>query len=71
MIESILRDDRHHDVTVLNEGPLDVRRFEDWQMRFSDRDRKSLMDWFAAQSMSTVDRNEYAGGVVAFLQSIV
>ncbi|WP_372800146.1 BLUF domain-containing protein [Paracoccus seriniphilus] len=71
VIESILRDDRHHDVTVLNEGPLDVRRFEDWQMRFSDRDRKSLMDWFAAQSMSTVDRNEYAGGVVAFLQSIV
>lgn len=70
IIESILRDTRHRDVTVLNEGPLDRRRFQDWRMRFSDRDQASLLDWFATSNASTVDRSDYAGGVVSFLQSV-
>ncbi|MDP5308085.1 BLUF domain-containing protein [Paracoccus spongiarum] len=70
VVEAILRDTRHRDITVLNEGQLDRRRFQDWRMRFSDRDQASLLDWFATSKASTVDRGDYAGGVVAFLQAL-
>lgn len=70
VVEAILRDPRHHEITVLNEGPLDHRRFGDWRMRFSERDQASLLDWFAQSNASTVDRGDYAGGVVAFLHSL-
>lgn len=70
VIQSILRDTRHRDITVLGEGSLAQRRFQDWRMRFSDRKHGSLMDWFASSSASTVDRSDYAGGVAAFLQSV-
>jgi len=39
-------------------------------MRFSDRDRASLMDWFARSDSSTVHRGDYAGGVVAFMMGL-
>lgn len=70
VVNSILGDERHHGVTVLDEGPLAMRQFQEWTMRYSGRDQRSLMDWFAAENVSTVDRNEYAGGVLAFLQSV-
>lgn len=66
----ILRDGRHQDITFLDQGPLDHRRFQDWRMRFSDRERASLMDWFAGSDNSTVDRGDYAGGVVSFMMSL-
>ncbi|MBM3604633.1 MAG: BLUF domain-containing protein [Alphaproteobacteria bacterium] len=66
----ILQDSRHRDVVMLDQGGLDHRRFQDWQMRFSDRDRASLMDWFARSTSPTVHRGEYAGGVVAFMMSM-
>lgn len=66
----ILRDGRHQDITMLDQGALDHRRFQDWRMRFSDRDRASLMDWFAGSDNSTVDRGDYAGGVVSFMMSL-
>lgn len=70
VVETILDDPRHEDITILDQGGLDHRRFQDWRMRFSDRDRASLMDWFAGSDNSTVHRRDYAGGVVAFLMSI-
>lgn len=70
VVASILGDDRHRDIMVLDQGALDHRRFQDWRMRFSDRDHASLLDWFAGSNTSTVDRQDYAGGIVAFLQSI-
>lgn len=70
VVDSILQDSRHRDVTVLDEGRLSHRRFQDWRMRFSDRDQASLLDWFARSNTSTVDRSAYAGGVVAFLQAV-
>ncbi|WP_410217977.1 BLUF domain-containing protein [Paracoccus sp. (in: a-proteobacteria)] len=70
VVDSILRDDRHQAVTVLAQGPLNHRRFQDWRMRFSDRDRASLLDWFASSDRSTVQSEDYAKGITAFLMSI-
>ena len=70
VVDSILQDSRHRDITVLDEGPLTHRRFQHWRMRFSDRDQASLLDWFAQSRASTVDPHDYAGGVAAFLQAV-
>jgi len=35
IFESILRDPRHRDITVLSLKPLDSRRFADWSMGFA------------------------------------
>ncbi|QBX35047.1 BLUF domain-containing protein [Paracoccus liaowanqingii] len=70
-IMASLKDDGRHDgIVVLDQGPLDRRRFQDWHMRFSDRDHASLMDWFARSDTSTVHPAEYAGGVVSFMMSM-
>lgn len=70
VVASIERDRWHVSLDVLDQGSLDHRRFQDWRMRFSDRDKASLMDWFAKSDSSTVHRGDYAGGVVAFMMSI-
>jgi hypothetical protein len=33
--QSLLRDERHHDIELLSRGPLTERRFADWSMAFS------------------------------------
>lgn len=70
VVQSILRDTRHREVIVLQDGALDQRRFQDWRMRFTDRDQGSLMDWFAQSGVSTVNQADYAQGIVAFLKTI-
>ena len=70
VVSSLMDDDRHRDFEILDQGALDHRRFQDWRMRFSDRDRASLMDWFARSDSSTVHRGDYAGGVVAFMMGL-
>lgn len=67
VVDSIRRDPRHRELTVLEQGPLAGRRFQSWRMRFSDRDHASLMDWFAGKGVSTVDPSVYAGNVASFL----
>ena len=70
VVASIRADPRHRDLTVLGEGPVDLRLFRDWSMRFSGRDDASLMDWIARSNSSTVDRQGYAGGILSFLMSV-
>lgn len=71
VVASIQADDRHRDLTVLGQGPLEKRRFQEWRMRFSDRDHASLMDWFARSDTPTVDRQDYVGGVVSFMMAAI
>ena len=33
--QSLLRDERHHDVLLINRHPVSARRFPDWSMAFS------------------------------------
>lgn len=69
MVLDLIRGDTHHDqLTVLDRGALDQRRFRGWPMRFSDRHQKSLMDWLAQSGASTVNPGEYTRGIVSFLQ---
>ncbi|WP_299846997.1 BLUF domain-containing protein [uncultured Paracoccus sp.] len=70
IIALIRKDPRHEDMTDLSYGPLTVRRFADWSMRATDRHRASLLDWFASNQVSTIDRIAYAGSVSAFLVAI-
>ena len=67
VLAAIQADGRHDHVDLLDQGPLDHRRFQNWRMRFSDRDSASLMDWFARSDSSTVDRKHYTNGIVSFL----
>jgi hypothetical protein len=67
---SLLQDHRHDRLEVLDAGGLDHRRFQDWRMRYSNRDQVSLLDWFAGSDSSTVNRGDYSGGVAAFLLSL-
>ena len=67
VLASLMRDTRHVDFDILDQGPLDHRRFQDWRMRFSDRDRASLLDWFARSEASTVHRRDYVSGVTSFM----
>ena len=69
VLGSIMKDDRHRDIAVLVEGTLDQRRFQDWRMHFSDRSQASLLDWLASAQVSTMDRRDYAAGVMEFLQA--
>ena len=70
VITSISNDSRHRDMVILVEGTLPERRFEDWEMRFSDPKSASLLDWLAGAQVSTLDRRHYADGVMTFLQSV-
>ncbi len=67
----VLRDDvRHMDMTVLDQGSLDRRLFETWEMRFSDRRAASLFSWLADWNSRDDDENACAERVGAFLRSI-
>lgn len=70
VMDSIKRDDRHNEIDVLDQGALDQRRFQDWRMRFSDRDNASFMDWFARSDASTVVRDDYTRGLTAFMMAV-
>ena len=67
---AIRADHRHHSVTVLSEGALEHRRFGDWQMRFSDRDQGSLLDWLANSDAVTVKSRAYAEAIARFLHTL-
>ncbi|WP_185968524.1 BLUF domain-containing protein [Paracoccus sp. M683] len=70
VIRLIRSDPRHSDIADLSYGPLKRRHFADWQMRVTNRDSGSLMDWVASNEVSTIDRGAYAGTVSAFLVAI-
>ena len=70
IIALIKRDPRHTEITDLSTGPIGQRRFAAFSMRVTDGDAGSLLDWFASQQVSTIDRGAYAGSVAAFLMAV-
>lgn len=70
VIALIRKDPRHQDMTDLSYGSLGARQFRDWTMRATNREHGSLMDWFAGQPVTTVDRGAYASSISAFLVAI-
>ena len=70
VLSSIRRDDRHRAMVVLAEGVLPTRLFDQWQMRFSNREDASLLNWLASAEVSTLNRRDYGAAVTAFLRSV-
>ncbi|WP_207100710.1 BLUF domain-containing protein [Paracoccus shandongensis] len=70
LLDALRDDDRHMDMTILDQGSLDRRLFPDWKMRFSDRRAASLFDWLADWNSRPDDEGAYAERVGVFLRSI-
>lgn len=49
LVERLRDDEKHLNVTILDQGPLEQRMFKDWDMRFSDPETASLLDWLATR----------------------
>lgn len=70
LVDSLRDDNRHLQMTVLDQGSLSRRLFPDWDMRFSDPAAASLLDWLADWKMRSPDEAAYADRVRQFLQTI-
>lgn len=70
LLDTLRDDDRHLNMTILDQGTLKHRLFDGWDMRFSDREAASLFDWLADWSRRADDPQAYAERVSAFLRSI-
>lgn len=70
LLDILRDDDRHLNMTILDQGTLTTRLFEGWEMRFSDPKAASLFDWLADWGNRTEDQQAYVDRVNAFLQSI-
>lgn len=66
LLEELRDDFRHVGFTVLDQGTLEARVFDDWDMQFSDRQGASLNDWLARD----MDPMEEAQAVGQFLASL-
>ncbi|WP_410218981.1 BLUF domain-containing protein [Paracoccus sp. (in: a-proteobacteria)] len=70
LLDDLRDDDRHLGLTILDQGPLEQRLFQSWQMRFSDRGAASLLDWLATHDNSSEIGEDHVQEVSAFLKSI-
>lgn len=71
LLDQLRDDDRHIGFTVLDQGPLPRRLFQHWEMRFSDAQAASLLDWLAARHVGdAMDSASEADAVGGFLASL-
>lgn len=70
LLDILRDDDRHLNMTILDQGTLTERLFEGWEMHFSDPKAASLFDWLADWGNRTDDHQAYVSRVNAFLHSL-
>lgn len=71
LLDVLRDDDRHLNMTILDQGTLEQRLFQDWEMRFSDKHAGSLFEWLADWGNRPDDAGEaYVARVNAFMQAI-
>ena len=70
LLSKLEEDSRHINFTVLDQGSLEQRIFDQWQMRFSDSQVASLFNWLANQNKTEVSADDYAQNVKNFMKSI-
>tara|TARA_R110000744_G_scaffold50146_1_gene108562 strand:+ start:2463 stop:2720 length:258 start_codon:yes stop_codon:yes gene_type:complete len=68
LLDRIVDDSRHLNVMVLDQGVINKRLFEAWEMRFTDREASSILEWLAERRDKTNEENPKH--VVEFLRSI-
>ena len=67
VINSIMDDARHRDVTIFSRGPIDERQFPAWTMGFSDGSRAPLFDFLAERGTNSHDLRAFASCLHQFL----
>lgn len=70
LLSKLEEDSRHINFTVLDQGSLEQRIFDQWQMRFSDSQVASLFHWLTTQNKTEVSADDYAKNVKNFMKSI-
>lgn len=70
LLSKLEEDSRHINFTVLDQGSLEQRIFDQWQMRFSDIQVASLFSWLTSQKKVVISANAYAEKVKNFMKSI-
>lgn len=70
LLSKLEEDSRHINFTVLDQGSLEQRIFDQWQMRFSDIQVASLFSWLTTQNKTNVSADDYAQKVKKFMKSI-
>lgn len=63
----ILADPRHHNIEVLDQGVLDQRRFNRFDMGFSEKSEVSLFDFLAERAVGPNDARGFSEVIGAFL----
>ena len=68
LLDRIVDDSRHFNVTVLDQGLIDSRLFAAWEMKFTDREAASILEWLAERRDKTNEENPKQ--VIEFLRTI-
>lgn len=55
VIDSIMGDTRHRDVTIFSRGGIEMRQFPNWSMGFSNGSRAPLFDFLAERGTNSHD----------------
>ncbi|NHF72429.1 BLUF domain-containing protein [Paracoccus xiamenensis] len=67
VVESIMNDPRHRDITVYSEGGIDVRKFPNWTMGFSSGRQAPLFEWLTEQGAPSHDLRGFGQSLQQFL----
>ena len=70
LLDVLRDDDRHMNMTVLDQGTQTQRLFSRWEMRFSDRQAGSLFDWLSDWNGRSDNPQAYVDRVNAFLRAV-
>ncbi|WBU65151.1 BLUF domain-containing protein [Paracoccus aerodenitrificans] len=67
VVDDILADTRHRDITVFGRGPITKRQFPSWAMGYSNGHQAPLFDWLAERETNSHDLRGYADSLHQFL----
>ena len=67
VIDSIMEDQRHRDITVFSRGPIEERQFPTLTMGFSDGSRAPLFDFLAERGTNSHDLRAFGSCLHQFL----
>lgn len=70
IVERCISESRsHYGQTILSRDAVSTRQFPGWHMALGVSEKNSLFNFIATQGVRTLDRTEYAAGVLAFMRA--
>ncbi|MBA4489282.1 BLUF domain-containing protein [uncultured Paracoccus sp.] len=67
VVDSIMEDARHRDITVFSRGAIEERQFPVWAMGFSDGSQAPLFDFLAERGTNSHDLRAFGSCLHRFL----